>query len=197
MNSGKSISIYILFIVLTFFVLGDCYSKTLRSSELQPGKEQIIKKIHPVIYLGFAAGHETFISASFPKFGLIGYLSLVKETRSYDNRRNLSKFAIYGGADLSFFALFQPIIGVTAYTGIKMQFFTIDNSLAFLNGFPDGKIVNDKHQFTYNPKFGLLFGRIWFKVGPSFIIKNRWIELNDWMKFGSHFFNLDLNIILK
>jgi hypothetical protein len=197
MNSGKSRFIYILLIFLIFFVFEDCYARTLANSELKSRKTEIIKKIQPVVYIGFAVGHETFVSATFPKFGVLGYLPLGNDSRSYDDKRNLSKFAIYGGADLSIFALFQPAIGVTGYSGVKMRFFTIDNSLAFLNGFPDGKIVNDKHQFTYNPKIGIKLGSVWLKVGPSFIIEDRWIELNKWMKVGSHFYNIDLNIILK
>ncbi|MSQ79850.1 MAG: hypothetical protein EXR21_09300 [Flavobacteriaceae bacterium] len=152
-------------------------------------------RVKPVFYVGVAVGKETFVSILMPKFGVLGYKDIGRI--GYIKSGDMSKYAFYGAADITLFGLFQPVLTITGYVGFKIGSITIDNSLAFLNVFPDGKWLKDKHQFTYNPKIGLKVGSIWVKVGPSFMLEPKYGLLDDWMKLGNNYYNFDLNFILE
>jgi len=158
------------------------------------------KRIHnPTMYIGLAAGKETFISGFFPKLGILQSINIGKrefnpvyeynseKNNNYFKYKDMPKYSFYGGADITFFGFFSAVLTFSGYTGFKIGIFTIDNSIAYLTTFP-------KYQLTYNSKIGIKLGPIWVKSGPSFILKNTYAISDSWMKFNNNYYNFDLNI---
>ncbi|MBK7129902.1 MAG: hypothetical protein IPM74_04640 [Crocinitomicaceae bacterium] len=158
---------------------------------------RIKQSIKPHLYMGLALGRETFISMFLPKIGVMGTVSFGKQKKNSSFGVDFPKYGMYGAADLTIFGLFQVALSMTTWVGFKIGPLTIDNSIAFVRGFPDGKKVNDDFYLrTINPKIGLKIGIVWLKFGPSYTISGKWDQLDNWFKIKNNFFNFDLNFVM-
>lgn len=135
-------------------------------------------------YLGTAAGQETFISGAMPKMGAL--------VQNYHTKNK--KFSSYYGTDITLGAFFQFWLSVTTHTGIRYNYFSLDNSVAYLGLFPQ-KLPSKSH-FTYNPKLGVKIDWIWFKAGPSILLSHK-RALNNFLKIGEYYYNFEILFLIN
>ena len=102
-------------------------------------------------FVGFEIGPETCLSILLPKLSF--YL--------YDPWLN----CFYFGVDVSLFVFIVTWSSYSITAGFQYSFITIDNSISYLS-----EPYNKKSHITYNPKIGIQFFNILFRIGPSFII---------------------------
>jgi hypothetical protein len=135
-------------------------------------------------YIGIAAGQETFISGVMPKVGLL--------VQNFHTKNK--KFSTYYGADITLGVFFQFWLSVTAQTGIRYNYISLDNSIGYLGLFPQK--LSSKHQFTCNPKLGTKIGPVWLKAGPSILLSHR-RALNNFLKIGEYYYNFEILFLIN
>lgn len=140
---------------------------------------------------GIGVGQENLVS--MPK--LSGLMSIKLGSKSNSKFGNFQKNAFYVGAEGSILIFFTGAWSISGTSGIKINRFTTDCSLTRLwLANPNGSIVS--RQTTLNPKFGIMFGPVWLKGGPSFLLTNENIfrdSFGNFMHIGKVPFNLELN----
>jgi hypothetical protein len=145
--------------------------------------------------IGLGLGQENIIS--FPK--LSGLASFRLGRNSGAAYGNFQKDALYVGSEASIVVLFAGAVSISGISGIKKGPLTADCALTRLwLANPDGDIV--ARQTTLNPKFGVMFGPAWLKVGPSFLLTNEDVFrdiFGDFMHVAGLGINLELNYNLS
>lgn len=137
--------------------------------------------------VGVAAGPETWIG--LPKFGAYKQF-LLHSTRCKSPKLGFRSPKIYVGVEGSVFVLFAGVFSVGPSVGYGRGPFSIDNSLT-VTGFYAPESVWTESYWTWNPKFGINFGVIWLKAGPSFYVTQPYEKYNA-LRIGTVNFNVEL-----
>jgi hypothetical protein len=159
---------------------------TLANSKLY-SQYKIGESVNYQLGVSFGAGAEFGIAGVFPKISLNRF-------------QRHTQFETYSGLEFTPWIWGAYIVSSDLLLGIKYKFFTLDSSIGGLYYFNVEESGNYK-QATLNPKFGVKFGQVWVKFGPSFLFYKNYDpnppQVLQPFKIDGRNFNIDIMIMQK